>query len=76
MSGAIKLWPATPGVADPNEAAVLPKGGASGYVLAKTGAADFAVGWSAPSGGSAGQIDGGTPSSTYGGTTAINGGAP
>jgi hypothetical protein len=44
--------------------------GANGYVLSSTGSA---LAWTAPG---SPNLDGGTPSSTYGGTTAINGGTP
>lgn len=44
--------------------------GANGYVLSSTGSA---LAWTAPG---SPNLDGGVPSSTYGGTTAINGGTP
>jgi hypothetical protein len=44
--------------------------GTNGYVLSSTGSA---LAWTAPG---SPNLDGGVPSSTYGGTTAINGGTP
>lgn len=56
---------------------LLPSGGTAGHVLTKTTGADYDASWAAPSGGGgSGQIDGGGPSSVYGGTAAVDGGAP
>lgn len=52
-----------------------PDNGAVGYVMTNNGSGTLT--WEAPStGGSSGNIDGGTPTSLYGGSTPIDGGTP
>lgn len=55
----------------------VPAGGTTAQVLAKASDTDFDLEWVTPSSGSgASFVDGGTPSSIYGGTDPIDGGTP
>ncbi len=57
--------------------AAMPYGGTTGQVLTKLSNDSFDVEWAAGGGGGgSGSLDGGTPSSIYGGTTPIDGGPP
>jgi len=60
--------PAGPGV---------PVGGSTGQVLTKNTSTNYDTSWQTPAaGGGSGNLDGGSPSSVYGGTSPIDGGTP
>lgn len=56
--------------------ASLPAGGSTGQVLTKASGTDGDADWEDSAGGGGGNIDGGNPTSSFGGTTGIDGGAP
>lgn len=56
--------------------AALPPGGTAAQVLTKLSSSDGDADWADPTGGGGGNVDGGSPGSSFGGTTGIDGGTP